>query len=474
MGHRTIRASAPADSGRWQSAALPFFVLLGLLCAAYGAWLLTFWPGVLGEDSVAILQEVNDPGAFKAGKTVFWYFFIKLLYLPHRLVELPIAVQLAASAVVFARILSWYWQHGLKRTMYFALVFICLAPHMVYFLGSLYPDGIFSVAVTGLLFELWLAVRNRKISGAGLGMICLTLPFAAFARSNGLIYLAPAVLALFLVDRASRRWLGMITATWCLLIFGATRLHHSSAQEVVFPLVLFETVSFLKPRAMNDLWTQVPEMNDPWVLRSPKVSPHTVELLTRDRPLDQILAFDDPVYWDMLIFHPTGPQLGRMPEQDRKEMVREFFLRNLWRNLPDFTASRVNVFMASALAQGGFPAFTYARNVLERTHSNSVFRWFHLDSLEAALLAVHRVSHGFRWLLWTPWLGLGLLAWAFKRGWQTRDPALLLASVPMLLQLGAIFMISIAGEYRYLLPFFVLPLVLLPALTQQPIMRNKR
>ena len=36
--------------------------------------------------------------------------------------------------------------------------------------------------------------------------------------------------------------------------------------------------------------------------------------------------------------------------------------------------------------------------------------------------------------------------------------------LPMFVQLGAIFLLSIAGEYRYLLPFFMLPIALLPIL----------
>lgn len=57
--------------------------------------------------------------------------------------------------------------------------------------------------------------------------------------------------------------------------------------------------------------------------------------------------------------------------------------------------------------------------------------------------------------------------WLIKSGWQRRDVPTLLVTVPMLVQLGGIFFFSIAGEYRYLLPYFVLPLVLLPVLATQ-------
>ena len=61
-----------------------------------------------------------------------------------------------------------------------------------------------------------------------------------------------------------------------------------------------------------------------------------------------------------------------------------------------------------------------------------------------------------------PFLGLGLLAWALVTGTRRRNWPMLLIAAPMLVQLGGIVLFSIAGEYRYILPFFALPLVLLP------------
>ena len=52
----------------------------------------------------------------------------------------------------------------------------------------------------------------------------------------------------------------------------------------------------------------------------------------------------------------------------------------------------------------------------------------------------------------TPWL-FGLLLWACTRGLRRAEAGLLLVSVPMLIQWGGVFVFSIAGEYRYLLPF---------------------
>lgn len=443
-----------------------FLVLLVLLGTTYLAWLAVFWPGILGEDSVAILLEVENPAAFQSGKTAFWYYFVRLFYADSRRVELPIAVGLLICAVVFSRILAWYWAQGLRKSFVFALLFICLAPHMIYFMGTLYPEGLFAVASAGLLFELWRVLRQRKADAASLAMIGLTLPFAAFARPNGLVFLAAALAALPFVDKRSRGWLGLVLATWCALAGLGARLHKAEAQGALYPLALFETVNFLRPHAMNDLWNLYPKMNDPWVFDTPKVSQPTIDLLAKRRPMANYQAYADPAYWDMLAFHPDGPQALTLSPDERVTLVHEFFRHNLWHNLPELLGSRTTVFLTAWLAQGGFPAFTYTTTVLPRVHARSEFRKLHYTAAEELLLDAHRASHGLRWLLWTPWLGAALLGWACVRGWRSRDRALLVVAVPMLLQLGAIYAFSTAGEYRYLLCFFTLPLALMAAFTQ--------
>jgi hypothetical protein len=96
--------------------------------------------------------------------------------------------------------------------------------------------------------------------------------------------------------------------------------------------------------------------------------------------------------------------------------------------------------------------------------SQSTYRAWQWSTLEHWLQKVHAKSYTWRWLLWTPWLGFLLLVWASVRGTRRAEAGLLLISIPMLIQWGGVFMFSIAGEYRYLLPFFTLPLALLPAM----------
>ena len=294
--------------------------------------------------------------------------------------------------------------------------------------------------------------------------MAIALPFAAFARPNGLVFLAPLVLASLWLDARGRLWVLLITAAWSAVVFGGNQLHKSTTQETQFPLAAFETAGFLQKRAMNELWALYPHMNDPWVLQKPKVSTATIEALSHRGPLEKIQQYRDPAYWDMLVFHPNGPQLGALSDADKQTVVKEFWTYNLWQNLPDFIGSRVNVFFAAALAQGGFPALSYSTNVLPRIASSSEYRAWGWSTLEHWLQRIHAKSYAWRWLLWTPWLGFGLLLWALTRGVHRAEAGLLLVSVPMLIQWGGVFVFSIAGEYRYLLPFFTLPLVLLPAL----------
>jgi len=109
-----------------------FFVVLALIGSVYAFWLLTFWPGILGEDSVAILLKAQPGSSFQSGKTTAWYFFVRAFAGPTGLVEFPIAVQLLLCAVFFARILAWCWQQDMKGIFFFSL-FLC-ALHRILFI----------------------------------------------------------------------------------------------------------------------------------------------------------------------------------------------------------------------------------------------------------------------------------------------------------------------------------------------------
>lgn len=442
---RGIAVSSTAEIG-------PFLSVLALLIAAYALWLVTFWPGVLGEDSLAILREVQTHGVFRSGKPVFWYFFVKIFFEPTGLVEVPIAVQLILSALIFSRILAWCWTHGLRKSFIFLLVFVCLAPHMVFFIGALYPDGVFAVAVSGLLFELWLIARTRQLSLPGLLICAIALPFAVFARPNGLVFLGAVLYAIALLKGADRVKLFAITFAWCALMVAGVMSYKTRSHETLYPLALFETVNFLQPRPMN-LWQE-----------HPRVSEQTIQSLTRLQPLPKIIANYDRDYWDPLIYKPEGPQMNGLSKADKKVVVNEFFRYNLWHNFPAFLASRVNIFLVSSLAQGGLISIDYSARVLSLIRADSEFRAFHVKALESTLGLVHAFSEKYRWLLWTPWLGIGLLFMLVSRGSRERSRPMLMVAIPMTIQLAAIFGFSIAGEYRYLLPFFTLPLVALPVL----------
>ncbi|WP_212644682.1 hypothetical protein [Delftia sp. PE138] len=428
----------------------PFILLFSLLLTFYGYWLMTFWPGILGEDSLGILLEVLDPEKQNSGKPAFWYYFVRVFYEGHQRAEVPIGAMLLMSAAILARILAWCWDQKIYKTTIFLLFFVCLTPHLIFFAGSLYPDGIYSIAIAGLLFEIWLIAKAKKAQAASLFIIALTLPISAFARPNGIIFLIPIFILIFLVERRSKILLSVILLSWTALMAVGMNAHRSASHGAIYPMAIFETVNFLQPRPMN-LWTA-----------SPRLSPLTVETLEKNHPLETYIKNYDPDYWDTLNFKPDGPRVMSIPKTDRKIITKEFLRYNVWHNIPKFMGSRVNIFLASAFADGGLPGFGYAKHVLDFVKSESIFRKFNLKTSEDFLFGMFDVSYTYRWIFWTPFLGIALLIWAIRQGFNLRDIPILLISLPMLIQLGAIFIFSIAAEYRYLLPFFTLSLVLLP------------
>lgn len=437
-----------------RSQKIPVEILFILIAVIYGVWLVVFWPGALGEDSIAIIKEVLDPDRFLSGKTNFWYWFVRLFYLDHERVEVPIGIMLILSAIIQARILGWCWIQKLKKTTAFLLIFITLAPHFILYIGTLYPDGIYSVAVVGLLFESWLIACTKRCGFASFVMVAVTFPFAAFARPNGIVFIVPVVFLSVWIWKHYRRdgtLLGIIVAAWCAANIIGYRQHPSQTQKAAYPLAIFETVNFLQPRPMN-LWTA-----------TPRISPQTITTLKKYNPIDVYFKNYDPDYWDALVYLEGGPHVQSFSEADRKIITREFFRYNLWHNIPKFWGSRINVFLTACLAQGGAPPDpTYAKHVIDIVKSKSTYRLFGLNRTETLMSRIYEFSYMYRWLFWTPFLGLGLMCWALVIGIGSRDWPMLLVATSMLVQFGGILFFSIAGEYRYILPFFTLPLALLP------------
>ena len=411
-----------------------FAGLFVLLITVYALWLIALWPGVLGEDSAAIMLEVDRAGEFLSGKPVFWFFFVNTFYGSTGLAEVPIAIQLVMAALVFARILAWCWQQGHVKTFWFLLLFIAMSPRAAYSASTLYPDGPFAIASVSLLFELWLTLRARRLSTTSFGMIAVTLPFALFARANGIVLLLPLVYTIMRLHGRQRLRLGALALAWCALVGVGASAHKSAGHGVLFPLAVFETVNFMQPHPLR-LWRP-----------SPRISAQTLETLHRYASSEDLLRNYDRDYWDPLYHKPDGPRLGRMSKQDKRTIVKEFFRYNLWQNIPAFASSRVNIFLVSALAQGGEPSVTYAQYVIPRTDSVSVYRAMNVPKLTSYVESLHHASFSYRWLLWTPLFGIALLIWLFvTAAWRRRWDEFMLM-LPMFVQLGAIFLLSIAGE----------------------------
>lgn len=428
-----------------------FLAIFALLLIAYLSYLTIFWPGILGEDGLAIILEAESNREFKSGKPIFWYMFFSLFYLPWRLVEIPVFVQLVVCAILLSRVLTWIYQERMVRTFWFSLIFIALAPHLIFYNASLYSDGIYACALVALLFEVWLCVRDRRISRISLWVFALSIPFAVFVRPNGIINLLPVLAVILLVKiKAQRMMLASIVVLWCAIAITGNLQHKRTSIGTFLPVALWETVNFLQPSPMG--------------LHPPRVTPQTIQTLEAHRPIPEILKFYDRDYWDPLWFFPQGPRMGAMTKEQKRIIVKEFFTHNLWANLPSFLSSRVHVFMVAALAQGGFPGPAYAKHVLSKTQSNSQYRAWNLAGPERSLHNLHDTSFKYRWLLWTPFFGIGLTFWILALALRRRDWAALAVSGCLAAQFLVVFMFSIAGEYRYLMGFFVAPIALMPVL----------
>lgn len=424
-----------------------FLKIFSSIALIYIAYIFIYWPGILGQDGLALILEAE--GVQKSGKTPAWILFFNILYKPWRLVEVPIIIQLIICAILLSRILSWLHANNLYKSFWFCLVFIAIAPHLVFYNASLYSDGIYACALSSLLFEIWLTSKNKILTKHSFFILTLSAPFAIFGRPNGIINLIPLVAIIFLLGHKKEKIAIAGLIALCLAItFGASRHYKPHSIGSLFPMAIWETVNFLQPSVMN--------------VHPPHVSELTIKTLEERKPIPDIIKYYDRDYWDPLYFFPTGPIVGALSKESQDTIIKEFYRYNLWVNLPRFISSRVHVFLVAAFAHGGFPGPTYAKHILEQTQSQSVYRLWNLTTLETLLTKIHDFNFKYRSLLWSPFLGIFLVLVTFYMSIKHKNIPSLIVSGTLFLQLLAIFFFSIAGEYRYLMSFFTAPLVMLP------------
>ena len=160
----------------------------------------------------------------------------------------------------------------------------------------------------------------------------------------------------------------------------------------------------------------------------------------------------------------NGPGLLSLSKESKKVVIREFYHHNLWHNFPAFAASRVNIFFYATLAMGGIPGPTNADNILPQTQARSEIRPYILPTSQPLLkwFDLTERHHGF---FWSPWIGYIVLIATSFMAWRRRNVINLCVCTVYLAQFAAVFLFSIAGEYRYLLAFYTAPLALLPIIT---------
>ena len=432
-----------------------FSAIFLLIALFYLLWLVACWPGILGQDSLATMLEVDTLREFQAGKPPFWYFYASWLYGPWKLVEIPIVFQLTVCALVCARILSWMWEHNNFKSFFYCLLFVALAPSVVYYAGSFYSDGIYAIALAGMLFEIWRCSVNRRIDRVACAVLAITIPFAIFARPNGILNIAALLMLFWLLPKRGKFVLAALALPWFLLAgFAQHTYPNQTPIGSVFPLALYESVGFLEKRPMG-LWEH----------NKPRITERTVKALTSTgASIEKISAYHDPYYWDPLIFFVEGPKLLSINNRDKKTIIREFFKYNLWHNFPAFASSRINIFLYSAFADGDFPGPTYAETIISQTKSGSEFKKYSFFTDEY-LLNWLDFSMRNSVIFWTPWVGLFLILMGLLKTLRKFSVEIAVVAGTYGAQLAAVFIFSIAGEYRYLLAFFTAPLVLLPALS---------
>lgn len=412
------------------------------------------WPGVLAEDSLAVIRFLDGLTPFGTGKTAFWMRFMELTYGTTKRVEVPILLLASLCLLVLCRIQIYLLNKRSYKAFFFCLFFITLAPQLIVLNITLIGDGIFAVATIGLFFEIYLSCKRKELSATSTIIILLTSSFALLTRTNGLAAVIPMAAALWFLPRPKDKLIIAIVIGANLI--GMQLLNNAQnekPQSAIFSLVIWETINFLQPPA-----AKLPTSLD-------RVSVKTITTLEELEPLDLYLKYYDKEYWDPLNFYPNGPQVGRLTSRQKKILIQEFFKKNLPKNLAAFMGSRTHVFFASALAYSGLPWPAYTPVVLPQTQSISKPHIANGDTIYKAPDKIYLTSYKYRNLLWTPFIAIILLFSTIKKFSKHPKSIEFAITATLILQLCGIFFFSAASEYRYLSIIIYTPLILLPMLS---------
>ena len=313
---------------------------LFLIIGSYVFFIAGLWPGVLAEDSAAVLRYLDGTTPFSPGKTAFWMTFLECTYGFTKRIEVPIIILACLCVLVLCRIQLYLLNQRFYKSFFFCLFFISLAPHLIILNITLIGDGIFAVATAGLFFELYTSCKRGHITAFSLVIIILTTSFALMTRTNGLPALIPITFAAYHLCKKDKLVLAVIVGVNLLALSMLNKAQgENKPHSAIFPLVIWETINFLQPPVFK-----LPSSEN-------RVSQKTIETLEELNPIDHYLKYYDREYWDPLNFDSDGPLVGRFTSQQKKILQREFIKRNLPNNLGAFMGSRTHVFFSREALQ---------------------------------------------------------------------------------------------------------------------------
>lgn len=446
-----------------QAARWPVLLCIAcILLLTHSAWYLGVWPGPMGQDGYSLIANINEGAPKYTGKDSAWLLYALATYgLTNRL-EAIVIPSIILHIIIFTRIIGWTYLYGHKKTAIFGLIFIGCAPHIINFETSLYPDSIFSLAFIGALFEIWICLKDGKLNIYSIVTFIILIPVAAFFKGNGILIFVPLFYLASRIERRSRWWLISIAIAWTFVVQIGGKINDlGKGHGALQPLVLFETVNFMQSKPMN-LWETQHMVTD-----------KTKQIIYRYISQKDIDGLFDRDYWDTL-WHQNQDRVKfrHMTKEDNKALRKEFFTYNLWRNIPAFISSRINIFLASALAQGGMVGPGDAQHGLDKVQTRSQYNVFKFELLPNVTKYLFEHSYGLRFLLWSPILGIFLIIYCPALAIQQRNLNDIFITLTLAAEMAGIFIFSIAAEYRYMLIIFYSPLLLLPLLYQQK--RRKR
>lgn len=442
----TVTTTGNFGLGRESTRVRAAWAIVAIVLGVYfTAWWLHLRPGIFSYDSGHFLAEVVR-GDITNRKPFLFARFIELTSVGGRWFQATIFAQVALIVLFLSRIFAVAWTSGASRVWIVLGVLLVLNPYVANMTFYLQNDVLFCFGMIAILFETLLVVRRGRLTLASMAIVALASPMAFAFRENGLLFLPVWWVVIFLLGHRGRR-LAMVSVVSTVVAYASVwGVDKEKSHDLLFPAVIHEIARLAQSDYRHGI--------------GGRLAPETRDAVGIER-LRSATSVYWPLYWDTVGFHPGGPNLAYLPEEQRSRIVRSFLTHDLLPNVPSIAGHRIEMLLGALLARAEFVDPYAAPDNLQGPLRTWKMRVGSSERGDGWLGELNSLSGRTRGWTWNAGVGIFVLGGMTLLALWRRDKVTLAVTSLLWLQLGVLFAVAPSAEYRYVFMFYLAPLLLL-------------